>query len=470
MDTLLSVAIGVLITFFFVWRYWRKSAAGSIQDEATTIYCPRCSAQTDPRAALCRNCRTPLQVWAGTSDFEAGNSNGQPRPRVNASLCIGCGACVEVCPEPGTLAMVDGKAILAQPDLCKSHGDCVSACPTSAIALLAGGAKQTLRVPATSADFETNVPGIFIIGELAGLGLIKTAINEGCRVAETIRRRVRQEFPEHDSAINCYDVLVVGAGPAGLSAGLSFHQYGLAYLVLEQGEIASTIRNYPRHKFLMEDPVDLPLFGKLVIKDSTKEALLDVWDRIVSETGVQITTNQRVIAIRRERNGDPFTVETANAVWKTHFVVLATGKRGSPRKLEVPGEDLAKVAYRLIEAETYADCDVAIAGGGDSAIEAALALSRIPSNRVTLIHRRGDFARLRERNLAKFTEAEKSGRIRVLRNTQIKEITPDSLVVEQPGGDTRIQNDYLFVLIGGQSPEAFLESVGIRMEDRVVAA
>ena len=466
MDTLIAFAFALLVTFFFVWRYWRNSMSQSGQTPAT-IVCTRCGSETDSRAALCAHCRTPLSVWSGTSTFGAQSAPDQPRPRVNASLCIGCGACIEVCPEKGTLALVSGKAILANPDRCKVHGDCVTACPTSAIALLAGDAKQTMRVPETNADFESNIPGVFIIGELGGLGLIKTAINEGSRVAETIRKRLRQpaDLPEH-----CFDVIVVGAGPAGLSAALSFHSYGINYCALEQGEIAATIRNYPRRKFLMEEPVEVPLFGKLVIEDSTKEALLEVWDQIVAQTGVRIATNQKAESITHWDQGEAFAVRTPGGIWLARYVVLATGKRGSPRKLEVPGEELSKVAYRLIEAESYDDCDVAVAGGGDSAIEAALALSRVGSNRVTLIHRGPEFARLRDRNRTRLFEAEQNSEITVLRNTRIAEIREESLLLESQQGVTQIKNDYVFVLIGGQSPEAFLEQIGVQMVERVVDA
>lgn len=468
MDTLAALAVTLLITVFFVWRYSRKTALFSPK-QPTDIVCPRCGNETESLSALCVHCRSPLAVWAGKSDGAPVNDSGEPRPVVNASLCIGCGACVEVCPEQGTLAVVGGKAILAQPDRCKSHGDCVSACPTSAIVLLTGDAKQTLRVPATNAEFESNIPGVFIIGELGGLGLIKTAINEGCQVAETIRKRLRATAKE-SSVASCYDVIIVGAGPSGLSAALSFHRYGISYLALEQGEIASTVRNYPRKKFLMEEPVEVPLFGKLMMQDGSKEDLLEVWDRIVNETGVRVSTNQKVEAVEWEGPDQRFTVRTSQGVFQAKYVVLATGKRGSPRKLDAPGEDSSKVAYRLIEAESYSDCDVAVAGGGDSAVEAALALSRVGTNRVTLIHRRSDFSRLRERNRAKLAEADQDGSVKVLRNAQIKEISAESLIIETGKGIMELKNDYLFVLIGGESPDAFLQKVGVDIIERVVAA
>jgi putative YpdA family bacillithiol system oxidoreductase len=345
----------------------------------------------------------------------------------------------------------------------------VTACPTSAIVLLAGGAKQTLRVPDTNADFETNVPGVFIVGELGGLGLIKTAINEGCQVAETIRKRLKADSAEI-KADGCFEAIIVGAGPSGLSAALSFHRMGISYLALEQGEIASTVRNYPRKKFLMEEPVQVPLFGKLMMQDCSKEDLLAVWDRIVNETGVKVSTNQRVESVERADENALLIVRTSQGTYQGKYVILATGKRGSPRKLDVPGEDLSKVTYRLIEAESYTDCDVAVAGGGDSAVEAALALTKVGTNRVTLIHRRSDFSRLRDRNRSKLEEAEKTGTLTVIRNAQIREITSSALTVETPKGVATVKNDYIFVLVGGESPDAFLQKIGVQFIERVIAA
>ncbi len=405
---------------------------------------------------------------------------GKPRPVINASLCIGCGSCVDVCPESGTLALEAGKAILLHPDRCVGHAECITACPTSAITLAFGNVLQTIRVPNVNENFETNLPGMFIVGELGGMGLIKTAINEGKLVIDRLRQRFEaagQWAPvrDHGAIVPCpegrpepYDVLIAGAGPAGLSASLAAHQCGLHYLTVEQGEVASTIRNYPRHKFLMEEPIAMPLYGNLYVGDGTKETLLSVWETILTNTGVRVRTGEGVRSIRRQE--DVFSVETVKGTYTAKNVVLALGKRGTPRKLGVPGEELSKVAFRLIEAETYSEKDILIVGGGDSAVEAALAVSKGARNRVTLSYRGNEFKRLRDRNRTQLQQAETDGRISVLRNSTVVEIAPSHIVLDINGQKKEMPNDYVFVLVGGESPDEFLRRTGIEIVEKAVSA
>jgi thioredoxin reductase len=411
----------------------------------------------------------------------ASTEKGKPRPVINATLCIGCGSCVDTCPETGTLALMNGKAILEHPDRCVGHAKCIEVCPTSALGLAFGNTLQTLRAPMVKETFETNIAGIYIAGELSGMGLIKTAINEGRMAIDSIKRQLqsRGEWtpPTVDHAHNVvasgrqtpekpYDVLIVGAGPAGLSASLAALQNGLRYLTLEQGEVASTIRNYPRHKFLMAEPVDMPLYGSLYVGDGTKESLLSVWETILANTGVRVNTNEGVDSI--VRNGPVFHVSTGKGVYQSKNVVLALGKRGTPRRLGIPGEELGKVTYRLIEADSYEGKDILVVGGGDSAIEAALALSKASRNRVTLSYRGMAFSRARERNRKMIDDAEKQGRVKVIRQSQVSRILPNCVQIVAGDKAFELPNHYVFVLIGGESPEAFLRKLGIEIVEKVL--
>ena len=393
------------------------------------------------------------------------SATGKAQPLINTSMCIGCGSCVHACPETGTLELVNGKAILAHPDRCTGHAKCAEVCPTQAITLSIGGVLQTLRVPNVKENFETNVPGVFIVGELGGFGLIKTAINEGKLVIDHLRMRLPKEKTPADPP---YDIAIIGAGPAGLSASLAAQQHGLNYITLEQGEIASTIRQYPRQKFLMAEPIEIPLYGNLYVGDGTKEALLSVWETIIANTGVRVNTNERVESIQRNSAG--FHVNTGKADYRARFVILALGKRGSPRKLGVPGENLAKVSYRLIEAESYEGKSILVVGGGDSAIEAALALSRSGTNRVTLCHRGANFQRARERNREQILASAASGKVQVIYNAQVASIQPDAARIISDAGPRTIPNDYVFVLAGGESPDEFLQKTGIEIVEKAVTA
>jgi thioredoxin reductase (NADPH) len=437
-----------------------------------TTRCPRCSKLIEQGTAFCAHCGAPMAMWnvhraqtAAPAQATAAAVGGKAQPVINASMCIGCGSCVHVCPETGTLELVGGKAILAHPERCTGHAKCAEVCPTQAITLSIGGVLQTVRVPNVKDNFETNVPGVFIVGELSGFGLIKTAINEGKLVIDYLRSRIESPSAVGDPV---YDVAIIGAGPAGLSASLAAQQYGLKYLTLEQGEIAATIRQYPRQKFLMAEPIEIPLYGNLYVGDGSKEALLSVWETIIANTGVKVNTNERVDSVQKNSAG--FHVTTAKADYRARYVILALGKRGTPRKLGAAGEELGKVAYRLIEAESYEEKDILVVGGGDSAIEAALALSRSGRNRVTLCHRGSSFQRARERNCEQITTAAASGKLRIFYGAQVSEIRPDRVIIATATESKELANDYVFVLVGGETPDEFLQKTGIEIVEKSLSA
>ena len=499
MESLLTFGAALLLTYFLVRRYLkalpvpkRAGAAPAQAPAQPAISCPRCRKSIAQDASFCPACGAPMALWnvhraavKTVSIGEPAGDQGKPRPVINATLCIGCGSCVDSCPETGTLALVGGKAILANPDRCVGHAKCAEACPTSAISLAFGSTLQTLRAPFVKETFESNVPGIYVVGELSGMGLIKTAINEGRLAIDSIKRELEERgewappsfvnghgptaLPSVSTADGQpYDVVIVGAGPAGLSASLSALQHGLRYLTLEQGEVAATIRNYPRHKFLMAEPVEMPLYGSLYVGDGTKESLLSVWENILANTGVQVQTQERVETAVRE--GPLFKVVTTKGSYRAKNIVLALGKRGSPRKVGIPGEELAKVTYRLIEAGGYQNKDVLVVGGGDSAIEASLALSKASRNRVTLSYRGERFERARERNRKMLEEAEQQSRVRILRQSHLTAITPRAVRLEVGGEAIECANDYVFILIGGEPPERFLRKIGIEMVEKIIGA
>ena len=255
-------------------------------------------------------------------------------PRIDPALCIGCNACVRACPEHDVLGLVGRTARLIEPWACVGHGVCRDACPTGAITLVFGTPTRGIEVPVLGAGGETSVPGIFIAGELGGLGLIRNAINQGRETMAHIAALPRSD----DERL---DVLIVGCGPAGLSAGLGAIMHGLRFVAIDQASLGGSVAHYPRGKLVMTAPAELPLIGTVQLGSISKEGLLAFWQDVLDRTGLAPRFEERVRTIERE--GDGFVVVTDHARFRARHVLLASGRGGTPRRLDVPGEDQAKV-------------------------------------------------------------------------------------------------------------------------------
>jgi len=317
-------------------------------------------------------------------------------PVINPNRCIGCASCVFACPEQGhesVLGMIHNKAVLINPTHCIGHGACKKACPVDAISLVFGTEKRGVDIPNLNPNFETNVAGIFIAGELGGMGLIRNAVVQGREAMDYIKQKIRKQTTE------VLDSVVVGAGPAGLAASLSAKQHGMHIVTLEQDSLGGAVFKYPRQKIVMTEPVDLPIIGKIKLTETTKEALLELWEGIVEKTNLKISFKERVEQITPASHG--FTVKTNKARYETQTVLLSTGRRGTPRRLNIPGEDQSKVTYHLTDPEQYRDQNVVVVGGGDSALEAATSIAEIPGTSVVLSYRGAQFNPARKKHREK---------------------------------------------------------------------
>lgn len=379
-------------------------------------------------------------------------------PVIEASKCLGCGACVSACPEGKILGLIKGKAQLINPTKCIGHGACKAACPFDAITLVFGTEKRGIDIPNVAENFETNIPGIFIAGELGGMGLIRNAITQGRQAMESIRKL---------SGIgkgNDFDVIIVGAGPAGFAASLSAKQHGLRAITLEQDSLGGTVFNFPRGKIVMTAPVDLPIVGKVKIKETTKEALLKMWLEIEKKTQLKINYKEKMDDIQATDNG--FDVTTNKATYHTRAVLLTIGRRGTPRKLGVSGEEQAKVVYNLIDPEQYKNQHVLIVGGGDSALEAALSIADEEGTHVTISYRSDSFSRAKQKNRDKIDAAVKNGDLKLILPSTVKSIDENSVILNIGDNEEKIKNDGIIVCAGGILPTPFLKQIGIEVETK----
>jgi len=383
-------------------------------------------------------------------------------PLIDPSLCVGCGSCVAACPEQPAhtvLGLIKKKAHLISPTDCIGHGACKTACPRDAITLVFGTEKRGVDIPLVKENFETNVPGIYIAGELGGMGLIRNAITQGSQVVKFIKKDQKSGGSQFEA-----DLVIIGAGPAGFAATLQAKAEKLKAITIEQESLGGTVFQFPRGKLVMTAPVDLPLIGKVKFKETTKEKLLEFWRAVEKKTGMNINYNESVKEINKK--GDGFEILTSKGSYTAKSVLLSIGRRGTPRKLGVPGEELPKVVYRLIDPEQYQHKNVLIVGGGDSALEAATSIAAEPGTNVVLSYRSDAFSRAKEKNRIKVDQAVADGSLTVHMKSNLKEVHEKHVQLETEDGMLSIDNDAVIINAGGILPTGFLKSVGIEVETK----
>jgi thioredoxin reductase (NADPH) len=436
MDAILTYGIGGIICFFFLILYLRS---------------------LKKREARAREAAEKGKLFSEGPKAQ--------HPHIDNNYCIGCATCTAVCPEGDVLAMIGGKAVIVNGHKCIGHGLCADACPVGAIKMVMASPSMARDMPQLTPEHETTIPGMFIVGELGGLALIKNAVNQGRDCVDTIATRLKAQPIQPMAGV--HDIVIIGAGPAGISASLRAIENKLKYLTIERDEIGGTVAKYPRQKLVMTSPVEFPMYGKFKKMQLSKENLLAFWDMILNRSDFNVSTGEKVDDIQKGPDRI-FTITTATNQYRSRTVVLALGRAGEPRKLGVKGEDLPKVMYRLIEADHYINKKILVIGGGDSAVEAAMGLASQKGNQVTLSYRSERFSRIKERNAKRIEEFVKSRKLQVLFNSNPVEFKPESVLLEVAGQQKELPNDFVWIFAGGTPPTAFLEKVGVGFGSRDV--
>ena len=430
MNTLISFVIAAIVLLFFVRRYLRDMKKSEAQ------------------------AREAVEKGKLRSDGPQAQ-----HPHIDSTYCIGCAACTTVCPEGDVLAMVGGKAAIVNGYKCIGHALCAEACPVGAITMVMARPSMGADMAHLTPEYETSVQNLFIAGELGGLALIKNAIAQGRDCIDTVTNRI-SAVRAGKSAPDIYDVLIVGAGPAGISASLRAIEKKLNYVTVDEGEIGGTVAKYPRQKMVMTSPVEFPMYGKFKKTELSKEELIAFWNKVLQRVDFKFRKGEKVEDIKRAEDG-VFTVGTTQGQYRSRAVILAMGRTGSPRKLGVKGEDLPKVMYRLIEADHYINKRILVVGGGDSAIEAAMGLAHQVGNTVTLSYRKESFNRIKERNAQRMAECVRTKKVEVVFNSMPVEFKRDSVILDVKGALREIPNDYVWIFAGGEPPTAFLKKIGV---------
>ena len=384
-------------------------------------------------------------------------------PVIDPNICIGCRSCLTACPEQenhAVLGMIRGKAKLVAPANCIGHGACKTACPVGAINLVFGTAERGVDIPVVHPNFETNVPGVFVAGELGGMGLIRNAVEQGRQALESIVKL------DGMGQTDRHDLLIVGAGPAGFSASLGAMKAGLNFVTVEQDTLGGTVGHYPRGKLVMTTPAELPIVGKMKFKETSKDQLLEFWQSVEAKTKLKINYGERVEAATALEDGAGFEVQTTKNSYHCRSILLTIGRRGTPRQLGVPGEDLLKVVYRLDDPLQYRAMHVLVVGGGDSALEAAHSIAEVPGTTVTLSYRSNAITRAKLKNREKVEMLRQANRLCVYLESTVDNIGENSVTINSNGQPVTIPNQAVIICAGGILPTQFLRDIGIEIETK----
>jgi thioredoxin reductase (NADPH) len=380
-------------------------------------------------------------------------------PYIDLNTCIGSGACVTACPEQDILGLIDGQATVINASSCIGHGACFHACPVDAISLRIGTEKRGVDLPHVKPSYETNINGIYIAGELGGMGLIKNSAEQGVQAVENIAR-LRPERSTDE-----YDLLIIGAGPAGIAGALTAKSKGLKFKIVDQDSLGGTVFTFPRSKVVMTKPMNLPLYGKLKLVNTSKEELLSIWNDALGRNEIEVEEHCEIDQIIPEGAYNFKVVAKNEKVFRAKQVLIAIGRRGTPRKLNIPGEQSTKVAYRLLEPETIEGEKIVIVGGGDSAVESAMLL--MDHNEVHLSYRKEKFGRIKTQNRTNLDAAVDAGKIKLLLGSNLKEIRKEDIVyTDAQGEECSLLNDRVYIFAGGELPISFLQKAGIEVDKK----
>jgi len=385
-------------------------------------------------------------------------------PLVDHTKCFGCGSCLSACPEKNVLGLIDQKAHLINPTNCIGHGACKASCPFDAITLVFGTAKRGVDIPEISPDFQTSVPGLFIAGELGGMGLIKNAIEQGKQAMYSIHKSLKDHACKTtiDDTTQTIDCVIVGAGPAGISATLAAKELNISVITIDQETIGGTVSHFPRGKLVMTSPAYLPLHGKVKFSEISKEKLLNFWIDLIEKYTLKINQNEAMIDITLNNDGT-FILQSSQKKYHAKTILLSIGRRGSPRKLNVTGEDLPKVVYRLTDPQQYNNDDVLIVGGGDSALEAACSIAELTNCKVSLSYRNDNFNRAKQKNRERVERLVQSNNLTLYLASQVQEITENEVLLKFEDKQLNIKNSVVIICAGGVLPTPFLKKLGIEV-------
>ncbi|MCB1197861.1 MAG: NAD(P)-binding domain-containing protein [Deltaproteobacteria bacterium] len=378
-------------------------------------------------------------------------------PVIDPKKCIGSLSCVKACPEGDIIGIVEGKAKLIVGSNCIGHSRCEMECPVGAINLVFGTSERGVDLPEVNEFYESSKPGIHIVGELGGMGLIKNASRQGIQVGQYLATVLDDRVSKK---IN--PVLIVGAGPAGLATALTLRSKNIPFQIVTQTTLGGTIANYPRQKIVMTERVDLPIYGKFGKRLISKEELMHAYEKAVKKAKINIEEGVCVENIQGQ-DGD-FTITTNRGPLHAQKVVLAIGRMGTPRQLGVPGENSTKVTYLLQDPLQYQDKNILVVGGGDSAMESAIMIAQETNARVHFACRSEKLQYGKVQNRENIMALINSGRVQAYMSSNVKRIEKNHVTLEVNGNSKTIDNDYLIINIGGVLPTGFLQTCGISIK------